>query len=147
MAPTVSVVIPALNEEERITAAVGSAIGAGANEVIVADGGSSDRTIDRARAAGARVIAGERMRSRQMNRGAGEAAGEIVIFLHADTRLPDGACAAAAHALAGGATFGGFRISFEESSPRLRLAAAMINARTRLTLCPWGDQAQFIRRD
>ncbi|HXG57459.1 MAG TPA: glycosyl transferase, partial [Thermoanaerobaculia bacterium] len=47
----------------------------------------------------------------------------------------------------GGARFGGFRLRFSEPHPKLRLAAALINLRTSITRCPWGDQAQFIRRD
>jgi len=86
------------------------------------------------------------MRSRQMNRAAAEAGSEALVFLHADTRLPPGACALVASALAGGTVFGGFRLQFTESALRLRLAAALINFRTRLTRCPWGDQAQFVSR-
>jgi len=142
----VTVIIPTLNEQERVGAAIDSAFSAGADEVIVADGGSTDATVAVAREHGARVIEGETMRSRQMNRAAAEAANEALVFLHADTRLPAGACAVVASALDGGAVFGGFRLQFTESSLRLRLAAALINFRTRLTLCPWGDQAQFVSR-
>lgn len=139
----VSVIIPTLNEASRVGEAIDSAFAAGAAEVIVSDGGSSDSTVAVAREHGARVIEGETMRSRQMNRAAAEAAGEVLIFLHADTRLPLGACAAVQES---GAVFGGFRIQFAEDAFRLRFAAAMINLRTRLTRCPWGDQAQFISR-
>ena len=138
----VSVVIPALNEASTIAAAIDSAAGA---EVIVADGGSSDDTVAIARAHGARVVEGERMRARQMNRGAEAATGEAVIFLHADTLLPAGFAEAVSAALADGATFGGFRLSFLE--PGLEGVARAINTRTRLTRAPWGDQAQFVRRD
>ncbi|HEX6179264.1 MAG TPA: glycosyltransferase, partial [Thermoanaerobaculia bacterium] len=72
--------------------------------------------------------------------------GDAIIFLHADTTLPAGACAAVAHALANGAEFGGFRIRFEEDLFRLRYVAFMVNTRTRVTKQPWGDQAQFVRR-
>lgn len=142
----VTVIIPTLNEAGRAGAAIDSAFTAGADEVIVADGGSSDATVLVARRHGARVIEGETMRSRQMNRAAAEAANEALIFLHADTHLPAGACALVVNALAGGAVFGGFRVRFSESTRRLRFAAALINFRTRLTRCPWGDQAQFVAR-
>jgi len=139
----VTVVIPALNEEGRVAAAVRSAFEAGAAEVIVVDGGSSDATLARARDAGARVLAGERMRAKQLNLGAREAAGEMILFLHADTILPRGAAEAVA---ASGAEFGGFRLAFAERSLRLRWVAFAINLRTRITRQPWGDQAQFVRR-
>ena len=136
----VSVIIPALNEEERIAEAVKSANGA---EVIVVDGGSSDRTARFATAAGARVLLCEPMRARQLNRGAEAASGEWLIFLHADTTLPTGYAAAVETS---GVLFGGFRIRFAEDDRRLRIAEMMINLRTKLTREPWGDQAQFIAR-
>jgi rSAM/selenodomain-associated transferase 2 len=147
VASAVSVIVPALDEEERIGAAVDHAFAAGAVEVIVADGGSSDATRDVARSRGAHVVTGERMRARQMNAAAATATGDVLLFLHADTLLPPSACASAALALEHGARFGGFLLAFTEHSLRLRLAAAMINARTRLIREPWGDQAQFIGRD
>lgn len=138
----VSVIIPSLNEAATIGAAVDSAAGA---EVIVADGGSTDETIAIARSRGARVLEGERMRARQMNRGAEAATGDELIFLHADTILPPGAANAVSDALDSGYIFGGFRIAFIE--PGLEGVARAINFRTRFTRAPWGDQAQFIRRD
>ena len=143
----VTAIIPTLNEEERIASTIDAAFAAGVAEVIVSDGGSTDGTIEIAAAHGARVLTGETMRSRQLNRGAEAASHEELIFLHADTTLPPGAAAAVSAALANGIVFGGFRIAFAEPAPKLRLAAMMINLRTRLTRCPWGDQAQFIRRD
>lgn len=145
MLEPVSVVIAALNDEQWIGAAVDSAVAAGAAEVIVSDGGSVDRTRDIAAWRGARVINSPPMRSRQFNAGAKEATQEAIIFLHADTTLPPGAGAAVSGALQR-FEFGGFRISFAEHALQLRVAAAMINLRTRITRCPWGDQAQFIRR-
>lgn len=142
----VSVIIAALNEEPWIAASVRSAIAAGADEVIVADGGSSDATAPLAAEAGARVIVTDPMRSRQLNRAVEIATGDHLIFLHADTLLPHGAAAAVEEALSH-AEFGGFRIAFAERAIRLRVAAALINLRTSITRAPWGDQAQFIRRD
>ena len=144
---SVTVIIPTLNEESRIASAIGSAFSAGASEVIVADGGSVDRTARFATSAGARVLLSRPMRSRQLNQGAHSAAGDVLIFLHADTSLPPGAANAVEQALASGADFGGFRLAFAETVLKLRLAAALINLRTAFTRCPWGDQAQFIRRD
>ncbi|HEV7485097.1 MAG TPA: TIGR04283 family arsenosugar biosynthesis glycosyltransferase [Thermoanaerobaculia bacterium] len=143
---SVSVIIPTLNEQDWIAGAVESAFTAGAAEVIVADGGSDDRTTRHATAAGARVLLTDRMRAKQSNLGAHAASYDVLIFLHADTRLPPGAAEAVEAALHR-ADFGGFRIRFIEPSRKLAFAAAAINLRTRLTRCPWGDQAQFIRRE
>lgn len=143
--PQVSVIIPALDESERIAATIDSAFAAGAAEVIVADGGSRDTTTDIALARGARVIRDERIRARQLNRGAAEARHEILLFLHADTRLPAGAADTVAEALESGFVFGGFRVTFAE--PGLRHVAFLINLRTRISRAPWGDQAQFVRRE
>jgi hypothetical protein len=68
------------------------------------------------------------------------------LFLHADTLLPPAAATAVHDALESGAHFGGFRLAFIEDALNLRAVAAMINLRTLITRCPWGDQAQFIRR-
>ncbi len=148
MTAAVSVIIPTRNEEPWIAGAVASAFRAGASEVIVADGGSSDRTIAVAEKEGARVLRCAALRARQLNEAAKIAANESLIFLHADTRLPDGAATVVNASLTTeGFLFGGFRIGFVEHDRRLRTVAAMINLRTRLTGCPWGDQAQFIRRE
>jgi glycosyltransferase involved in cell wall biosynthesis len=107
---SVTVVIPSLNEEDGIAGAVESAFHAGAAEVIVADGGSVDRTARFATRARARVLLSAPMRARQLNQGAHAAVSDMLIFLHADTRLPSGACAVE-DALACGADFGGFRLA------------------------------------
>lgn len=145
MTERVTVVISALNDEHSVGDAVDSAFAAGAAEVIVSDGGSSDRTREVATSHGATLIASLPWRSRQFNTGARAAQHDYVIFLHADTTLPRRACDAVSAALQR-ANFGGFRISFKERSWKLRLAAGLINLRSRITRCPWGDQAQFIRR-
>jgi len=142
-----SVIIPTLNEEEWIAGAVESAGAAGAAEVIVVDGGSTDRTPRLATAAGARLMLSDPMRARQLNRGSEAASQPSLIFLHADSRLPAGAAAAVEGALAHGIIFGGFRLRFAEEDRKLRIAERMINLRSAITRAPWGDQAQFIARD
>lgn len=143
----VSAIIPALNEANTIAAAIDAARTAGVAEVIVADGGSSDDTVGVAASRGARVITGESLRAAQINRGIEAATHENVVVVHADTVLPPGAAAAIEQALGDGAVFGAFQVSFLEGGPRLALVAFMINARTRITRKPWGDQAQFGRRE
>ncbi|MFL6245447.1 MAG: TIGR04283 family arsenosugar biosynthesis glycosyltransferase [Thermoanaerobaculia bacterium] len=140
----VSVVIPTLNEQASIAATIDAARAAGTAEVIVADGGSSDATIAIATERGARVITGEHLRASQINRGIEAAAHDTIIVVHADTLLPAGAAAAVEAVLNGGALFGAFHVEFIEGLP---FVAFMINARTRLTRKPWGDQAQFARRE
>ena len=146
MPAPVTVIIPTLNEEDWLADAIDSAFAAGAAEVIVADAASVDRTPRIAKGHGARLLLAERPRARQLNAAVRAAAHDNLIVLHADTRLPAGAAEAVVKALQE-VEFGGFRISFIEPSPRLRLAAALINLRTAMTKAPWGDQAQFIRRD
>lgn len=140
-----TVIIPALDEEERIGATINAAFAAGASEVLVADGGSRDTTVARAEERGARVLSGERIRARQLNAGARAATHEILIFVHADTLLPPGAVAAVGEALQQ-AEFGGFRVEFLERTPGLVWTAFAINTRTRFSKTPWGDQAQFTTR-
>ena len=144
---SVSVIIPALNEGERIGAAVDSAFAAGAREVIVADGGSIDGTAAVALAHGATIVECERHRARQLNRGAAAARSEILLFLHADSILPAAGIEAVTDALRAGFVFGGFRVRFIERTLRLRYVETMINLRTRLTRAPWGDQGQFTTRE
>ncbi|MCZ8337115.1 MAG: glycosyltransferase, partial [Burkholderiaceae bacterium] len=87
---TLSIVIPALDEAPSIAAAVADA-GAHADEVVVVDGGSRDRTAALAADAGAVVVVAPRGRASQMNAGAARARGDALLFLHADVRLPPGA--------------------------------------------------------
>jgi len=143
---TLTVIIPTLNEESWIAASVRSAFAAGADEVIVADGASTDATIRVASECGARIVRSDPPRSRQLNRAAATTGADNLLFLHADTLLPAGAAAAVCAALRDG-EFGGFRVAFAEPAFKLRVAAFMINLRTSITRCPWGDQAQFIRAD
>jgi len=142
----VTAIIPTRNEASSIGAVIDAARAAGVAEVIVTDGGSSDATATIAAEHGARVITGGTQRALQINRAIDLASHETVIVVHADTLLPAGAAEAAERALTEGAIFGGFRVRFLEGGARLSYVAFMINARTRLTKQPWGDQAQFARR-
>ena len=140
---SVSVIIPTLNEETHLGATIDAAFAAGAAEVIVCDGGSSDATIAIANEHGARVIEGERRRARQLNRGAAEARHEWMLFLHADTLLPARACEAIERS---NADFGAFRFGFIERGWRLSVVAFLANVRDRITRAPWGDRGHFARR-
>ncbi len=146
-----SVIIPALNEERGIGEVVADTqrgLGVG-DELIVVDGGSVDGTRETAQAAGARVVASERGRGLQMNRGAELASGDVLLFLHADTRLPVGfrdGIVAALELGVGEPGWGRFDLRFDEAGPALRLIAWLINHRSRWTGGATGDQALFVRQ-
>lgn len=145
---TVSVVIPALDEEAHVAAAVASARDGGAAEVIVADGGSRDGTVAAARAAGARVVAAPRGRAPQMNAGAAAATGEVLLFLHADTLLPAGFARAVLDALAApDALSGAFAFRVADDCRMRSLVELAGRARLAIFRVPYGDQALFVRAD
>jgi rSAM/selenodomain-associated transferase 2 len=143
----ISVVVPALDEEEEIAATLASAADPAVLEVIVVDGGSRDATAEIARRLGHRVLTGPRGRALQMNAGAAVARGDVLLFLHADTRLPAGFGAAIEGAVARGAVAGRFDVVLRGRHPWLRVVAALMNARSRATRIATGDQAIFVRRD
>ena len=128
--PRLSVIIPALNEEVAISSAIDSA-GAAKSvdiEVIVADGGSCDRTIEVAIARGARIVRGPAGRAIQMNAGAAVARGEILLFLHADTILPTGYNQEIAQALDRPETVAGaFRLKIAARSRSFRLIETLVH--------------------
>jgi len=139
-------VIPALNEADRIAESVRSAREPGV-EVVVADGGSQDATCLRAAEAGARVVSSLPGRSRQMQDGVNASDGDVILFLHADTRLPDGFAERVRGALADPAVAGGaFALRFDESSLAMRLVAWGVRVRLAVMGLPYGDQAIFLRR-
>ena len=145
--PALSIVMPVLDEGERIGAAIDALaplVARGA-ELIVVDGGSRDGTADHARASGAVVLEAPRSRAAQMNAGATSARGGSLLFLHADTRLPDGADGLIAQALRTHA-WGRFDVRIDGRHPMLRMVAAMMNLRSRLTGIATGDQAMFVTR-
>jgi rSAM/selenodomain-associated transferase 2 len=142
--PRLSVVIPALNEEAAIHLAIASAQRAGSVEVIVADGGSGDRTVAIAQAQGAVVVSSPRGRARQMNAGAAVARGAILLFLHADTLLPDGYDAMVRETLARpGTAAGAFRLGIAGASRSFRLIETLVQWRSTVFQLPFGDQALF----
>jgi rSAM/selenodomain-associated transferase 2 len=148
MAP-ISIIVPALDEAagiERTLAALQPLRSRGA-EVIVVDGGSRDATRELARPLADRVLEAPRGRAAQMNAGAAAASGAILLFLHADTSLPEGALDAIEVAVAHPKrAWGRFDVRIEGRGAILAVVAAMMNARSRLTGIATGDQAMFMRR-
>jgi len=144
--PYVSVIIPALNESAGIERAVQSALDTDA-EVIVVDGGSTDDTSVRAEKAGARVEHSARGRALQQNRGAARAGGKVLLFLHADTRLPRGYVAHVFETLMyPKTTAGAFRFRTDRKGALIRLVKFLTNIRARCFQLPYGDQGLFLRR-
>jgi rSAM/selenodomain-associated transferase 2 len=141
-----SIIIPTLNEATQIVEALAAARAAApAVELIVADGGSADGTPALA-APHAHVVAAPRGRARQMNAGAAQAHGDVLLFLHADTRLPPGAGAAIAAALRDARVVGGaFALRFDEPGWLYRLIAWSTTLRSHTRRSFTGDQAIFVR--
>ena len=144
---TISVIIPTWNEAAWITGTLAHlAALPGDWEVLVVDGGSDDDTVRLARGMGARVLQGPRGRGVQMNHGAAHARGEVLLFLHADTRLPAEAHAAITAACADPALAGGcFRLRFDRDRGPLRLMGAA--TRLPFRLLHYGDAAFFARAE
>jgi rSAM/selenodomain-associated transferase 2 len=144
----VSVIIPVLNEELALSATLESVLRLKPQEIIVIDGGSVDQTREVAASLGVRVISSERGRALQMNRGARLARGEVLLFLHADTRLPETALDDVRAAMKDQAMAGGrFDIRLDGAGWMLNVVGYMISLRSRLSRVATGDQAIFVRRE
>lgn len=137
-----ALVVPTLDEEDAIRGLLPELAGI-ADQVIVSDGGSRDGTLSAARSAGAHVVTGPPGRGPQLNRGAAAASAAILVFLHADTRLPSGGVEKIRSSVAAGAVGGGFQVRFDHPAPIFSLGSGIVNLRTRLTRAPLGDQCQF----
>jgi uncharacterized protein len=147
-----AIVVPTLNEEDTVRRYLPAAL-AVADEVIVSDGDSADRTVEMARSLGARVVTGPPGRGVQLNRGAAAAIAsnaepaDILLFLHADTTLPPGGAEAVRAAVARGAPGGAFLLRFDADRLMQRLGSWLVTQRTRWLRVPLGDQAQWATRE
>jgi rSAM/selenodomain-associated transferase 2 len=144
-----SIIVPALNEAEGIAEVLSALepLRARGAEVIAVDGGSEDGTADLAGPLCDRVLVAPRGRAAQMNAGAAVARGGVLLFLHADTRLPLDADRLVMSGLAHEACeWGRFDVRIAGRHPLLPLAARLMNLRSRLTGIATGDQALFVDR-
>jgi rSAM/selenodomain-associated transferase 2 len=145
-----SIIVPVLDEGEGIAHMLDGladlrALGV---EVIVVDGGSRDATIQRARLRADGVISAPRGRALQMNAGAARASGDVLLFLHADTRLPADADHVVLNGLErSGRAWGRFDVRIEGGHPLLPVVAWFMGMRSRITGIATGDQAIFVRRN
>lgn len=143
---SISVIIPTLNEAGCIAAAIASVRNSGPAEIVVVDGGSSDETRERAGGAD-RLVSSPAGRARQMNTGARQASGDVLLFLHADCRLGPGALASAERILSRpGVVAGCFRQRIDAGHWVYRLIDAAATLRARILGVAYGDQGLFLRR-
>jgi rSAM/selenodomain-associated transferase 2 len=143
------VVVPVLREAAHLAALLPHLrVTCPGAEVIVVDGGSDDGTPELVAATpGVRLVRAPRGRARQMNAGAAVARADALLFLHADTRLPEGAAEAVAGALRDPRVVGGrFDVRFDSPRAPFRTIAFMMSWRSRLSGIATGDQAIFVRR-
>lgn len=145
----ISIVIPAFNEQENIAALVQYLKLHGGNsspEIIVSDGGSTDKTIEWALAAGATaMLSPEKGRAAQMNHGAAMATGDILYFVHADTFPPQGFISDIENSVRAGFLFGRYQTKFDSNKFILQLNAFF--TRFDWFMCYGGDQTLFIEKE
>jgi len=145
---TIAVIVPTLNEETVLADTLRRARQPGVEQIIVVDGGSTDATRSIAGDLANFVFSAPRGRAAQMNAGATRATADILLFVHADTLLPDRFAQAVIGACAHPGVVGGrFDVNLEPSSLLLWLTGELMNRRSRLTGIATGDQAIFIRRE
>jgi rSAM/selenodomain-associated transferase 2 len=148
--PRISIIIPALNEAAALPATLAplQPLRARGHEVVVVDGGSVDGTAEVARTMADRVITSPRGRAAQQNAGAAVAAGDVLLFLHADTLLsPDADRLIVDGLRTTGRGWGRFDVRLSGAAPLLRVVERMIGVRSRVTGIATGDQAIFVRAD
>lgn len=150
---TIAVIIPTLNEDTTVASTLTETARLPVKEIVVVDGGSTDRTVALVQAfcqrePRARWMTTPAGRALQMNAGAKGCGGDVLLFLHADTRLPADAIAAVESALTDPATVGGrFDVRFDRPSWWGAVIARLMNERSRWTGIATGDQAIFVRRE
>jgi rSAM/selenodomain-associated transferase 2/rSAM/selenodomain-associated transferase 1 len=145
--PDLSIIVPALNEAATIESTLSHLQGVDNLQVIVVDGGSTDETVDLARRQGARVLQTQPGKARQMNCGAAAATGEVLVFLHADTRLPENFNRQILAALnQTGVVAGAFRLTIDLRAAGIRFIEGVADLRSRYLQLPYGDQALFMKK-
>jgi len=149
MKPALCIILPVLDEAPTLAARLQAlqALRERGARVVVVDGGSADDTLTIARAHADLALLAPRGRAAQMNTGAAACPAEVLLFLHADTELPQDADALVRHAMLGVHAWGRFDVRIASPRPLLRLVAGMMNIRSRWTGIATGDQAMFVRHE
>ncbi len=144
----ISVIIPTLNEGTSVVQTVAGVREAGACEIVVVDGGSGDGTLEVVSSLADIALSAPRGRASQMNAGARAARGEVLLFLHADTVLPQHFPELVRNAFQDPAVLGGrFDVRLNAVGWSFRMIETLMNVRSRLTRIATGDQAIFVRHD
>jgi rSAM/selenodomain-associated transferase 2 len=143
----ISLIIPIRNETPDAAERFRPFLLPGRTEIVVADAGDSPETSRAFEAIGASLVRGEGSRGLRLHRAALEARGEVLFFVHADSRPPGNALDAIRDCLEGGASAGAFSLAYENAGPALRWIAWWANLRSRLLGLPFGDQGLFCRRE
>jgi rSAM/selenodomain-associated transferase 2 len=147
MPPKISIIIPVLNDAQRLSETLTIQTAATNVELIVVDGGSQDDTISIAQTAGVKLLHSPPGRAIQMNQGAAISAGDILLFLHADTQLPARFDALVRDTLSQPNTIAGaFELNIDAKSSGVRLVEWGANLRSRYLQLPYGDQAIFLTK-
>jgi len=148
--PSISVIIPALFEQETINRTIASLYGqsfTGHLEIIVVDGDPHASTLSSIEDTRVKKILSEKGRANQMNKGASIAEGSILLFLHADTEIPGSGLQQICSAMSSGRYIAGsFDLGIRAEGLRFRVIERMASLRSRLTRAPYGDQALFFER-
>ena len=152
---TFSIIIPTLNEASVIPTTLRCTVRLGFEDILVVDGGSSDETkalveaaiAHHGRSPSLRLLSSKAGRASQLNAGAAASTADVLLFLHADTRLPEGARQLLEQALGDPTVIGGrFDIRFDRPSVIGRIISTLMNVRSRISRISTGDQAIFVRR-
>lgn len=148
MRPLTTVIVPIRGEELPAPAFLAALGPAARTELVVAADASTPAPVLQAwTAAGAAVRTSAEPRGSRLREAARATTGDVLLFLHADTLLPEGWSEKAGRAIAAGAVAGAFRLAFDGGGRRLAAIALTANLRTAITRIPYGDQAPFVRRD
>lgn len=145
----VSIIIPVLNEAKHLVEGLNKlqSYRKQGHEIVMVDGGSADDTVKLAADLSDKVIRSDRGRARQMNAGANIASGDVLLFLHADTVLPENACELIESSFCDGRKWGRFDVKLSGTRNVFRVIETLINWRSRITSVATGDQAIFISRE
>lgn len=143
----VSVIVPTLNEERNVVSLLENLNRQNPSQILVADGGSEDNTVDLAKSMGADVVISAPGRGVQLNSGAAKAVGDCLFFVHSDVRLPENAISSITQCLSSKTCCGGaFSIDTDSRRPSFRFIYHVINLRSRYLRLPLGDQGIFVTK-